>query len=274
MQLLVGVEVQILAAGALLGEPGVESRGNETVGALLLVGGADRQDVRVFVLHVLVMATHPAPFHSMGGINLIELLPEVGVLERARFAAPATSLPILAPLLHAFDQILGVGDEVHERVTPLAPNPFQRRNRARQRHLVVRRLRRALVEVPARHAVSGRCLDQRGVAAAARLRRVVAEAALIGVDQDERRGHGWITTGISVCSKISSACETVTSLRRPDPTWAPANRASHLVRSITRATAAPGVPGSRWVTNTTPCSDSMASASPTTMVPMVGSTVA
>jgi len=67
---------------------------------------------------------------------------------------------------------------------------------------------------------------------------------------------------------------TVTSLRRPEPTCAPANRASHCVRSMTRATAAPGVPGSRCVTNLTPCSDSMASASPMTIVPMVGSTVA
>src|SRR3989442_1393370 len=60
-----------------------------------------------------------------------------------------------------------------------------------------------------------------------------------------------MTTGISVCSRISSACETVTSLRRPEPTWAPANRASHLVRSITRATAvpggAPGPPHQQWV---------------------------
>src|SRR6266550_1676515 len=274
MQLLVGIEVHVFAARPLLREPGIEAGGNQTVGPLLLVGGADRERVGILVLDVLVVAADPAPLHCVCGIDLIELLPQLGVLERARFTPPAPSLPVFAPLAHPLHQILGVGDEVDQRVVPLAADPFQCGDRARERHLVVRRLRRAFVEIPPRYAVSRRRFDQRGVASPARLRGIVAEAAFIRMHEHERRGHGWMTTGMSVCSRISSACETFTSMWRPDPTWAPANRASHWVRSITRATAAPGVPGSRCVTNATPCSDNIASASPITIVPIEGSTVA
>src|SRR6267378_3750552 len=159
MQLLIGVEVQVLATGALL-----------------RVGGADRQEVGVFVLHVLVVAPDPAPIDDgMRGRHLRELLPQVRVLERPRLAAPAARFPILAPLVHAFHEIFGIGNE---------------------------------------------------------------------------------------------------PLLRPDPTCAPANSASHFVCSMTRATAAPGVPCSMCVTNVTPSSDSTASAPPTTIVPIAGSIVA
>src|SRR5881628_959237 len=275
MELLVGIEVEKLAAGALLREPGVEARRDQTVGALLPVGGAHGQHVRVFILDVLVVAAHPAPVHGVHGGDLRQLLPQVRVLERARLAAPATGCPATHPLVHAFDEILRVRHEAHVGMAPLAPHPFERSDRARERHLVVRGLRRALVKVPARHAVPGRRLDQRRVAPPARLRRVVAETTLVPMNQHEASGHGWITTGISVCSKISSAWETVTALRRPSPeTCAPAKSASHSVSWITRATASPGVPCSRCVTNATPCNESSASASPTTMVPTAGSMVA
>src|SRR6267154_4042527 len=98
MQLLVGIEVEVFAACPLLREPGVEAGGNQAVGALLLVGGADRQRVRILVLDVLVVSADPAPLHGMRGIDLIEFLPQVGVLEHACLAAPAARLPVLAPL--------------------------------------------------------------------------------------------------------------------------------------------------------------------------------
>src|SRR5216110_3294122 len=125
MQLLIGIEVRVFAARVLLREPSVEAGWNQAVRALLLLGSADREGVRVLVLDVLVVAADPAPLHRMGGIDLIELLPEFGILERARFAPPAPSLPILAPVAHPFDEVLGIGDEMHQRMTPLAPNPFQ-----------------------------------------------------------------------------------------------------------------------------------------------------
>src|SRR5689334_6529143 len=272
MQLLVGIEVQVFAAGALLREPGVEAGGDEAVGALLLIGGADRERVGVLVLDVLVVAPDPAPVDRMRCRNLRQLLPQLGVLERARFAAPAARLPALDPLRHALDEILRVRNEADVGVPPLAADPFQRRDRSGERHLVVCRLGRTLVEIPARHAVPRRRLDQRGVAPTARLGGVVAETTLVGMHEYEQVGHGSITTGMSVCSRMSSACETVTAFRWP--TCAPANSASHCVRWITRATASPGVPDSRWVTNATPWSESTASASPTTRLPLAGSIVA
>src|SRR6266511_1098078 len=115
-----------------LGEPRVESRRHEAVGALLALRGADRQVVGILVLGVARVAFDPPP-----------------------------------------------GDLV-------------RGDRAGERHLVVGRLGRVLVEVPARHAVAGRRLDQRGVATRARLGAVVAEAAFVGVNEDadrRRRRH-------------------------------------------------------------------------------------
>src|SRR5213075_164524 len=272
MQLLVGIEVHKLAARAQLREPGIEAGWDQAVGALLLVGGANRDDVRVFVFHMLVVPAHPAPIHRMGARDLGQLLPEIQVLERAGLPPPAACFPSRQPLGHPFDEILRVGHEPDVGVSPLPPDPFERPDRAGERHLVVGRLGRALVEIPTRDAVAGRRFDQRAVPSAARLGGVVAETALVGVHEHKSSRHGWITTGMSVCSRISSACDTVTACR--SPTCAPANSASHCVRAMTRATASPGVPCSRCVTNATPCSDNSASASPTTMVPIAGSIVA
>src|SRR5258705_5465878 len=141
MQLLVGIEVQVFAARPLLREPGIEAGRNQPVGPLLLIGGADRERVRILVLDVLVVAPDPAPLHRVRGIDLIELLPQLGVLERAGFTPPAPSLPVLAPLAHPLHQILGVGDEMDQRAAPLAADPFQRGDPSRQRHLVIRRFR-------------------------------------------------------------------------------------------------------------------------------------
>src|SRR6267378_756811 len=215
MQLLVGIEVQILAAGALLREPGVEAGGDEAVGPLLLIGGADRERVGVLVLDVLVVAPNPAPIHRMRRRHLRQLLPQLDVLEHARFAAPAACLPALDPFRHSLDEILRVGNVADVGVPPLAADPLERRDGPGERHLVVRRLRRTFVEIPARHAVTCRRLDQRGVATPARLRGIVTETALVGMHEHELIRHGSMTTGMSVCSRISSACETVTALCSP-----------------------------------------------------------
>src|SRR3989475_3655726 len=91
-----------------------------------------------------------------------------------------------------------------------------------------------------------------------------------------RPSQGWITTGMSVWRRISSAWDTTTALGRPCwwLRWAPANSASHWVRLITWATTSPGLPGSTWVTKGTRCIDSMASATPTTWRPASRSSAA
>src|SRR4029077_11805473 len=115
-------------------------------------------------------------------------------------------------------------------------------------HAVVRRVGRELVEIPPGHAVAGAGFDQRRVAAGVGGRGAVTEAAFVGVDPHcGQLGHqGWITTGMSVVRRISSACDAVGLLTRSRGTWAPANNASHLVRAMTRATTSPGRPVSRW----------------------------
>src|SRR5882672_4792797 len=269
MQLLVGIVAGVLAAGALLVEPGVEARGDEAVGALLMLRSPGREEVCILVLGMLGVPAHPAPLHVVRLGGLLELLPQLEVLDCAALAAPAARLPILQPLVHALHQVLRVGHVAHARVLPLAADPFQRRDRAGERHLVVGRLWSALVEIPPRHAVTRRRLHQGGVATGAGFGGIVSDGALVGVNQyGDRARHGCTTTGMSVCRRISSACDTVTLLVRPvRVTCAPANSASHLVRSTTRATTSPGVPGSMCVTKATPWSDSTASASPTTCTP-------
>src|SRR5439155_1571428 len=79
-------------------------------------------------------------------------------------------------------------------VLSLTSDPFQGSDRPGAGHLVVGRLWRGFVEVPPRHAVPGRRLDQRRVPTRARFGAVIAQAALIGVDQDSgpppgRAGH-------------------------------------------------------------------------------------
>src|SRR5438552_6886517 len=61
MQLLIGIVVRVTPAGVLLGEPGVEPRRHQPVGAFLTLGGAGRECVGVFVLRVPRMALDPTP---------------------------------------------------------------------------------------------------------------------------------------------------------------------------------------------------------------------
>src|SRR5689334_859478 len=63
MHLPIGVVRLILAAGALLREPGIESGRYQAVGALLPLGGPRREEIGILVLGDLVVAAHPLPVH-------------------------------------------------------------------------------------------------------------------------------------------------------------------------------------------------------------------
>src|SRR5256714_11391396 len=184
MQLLIGIVVAVAPAGALFVEPGVEPRRHQPVGACLTLRGACRERVGVFVLRVSRMTLDPTPLDLVRRRGLHQLLPELLILEHAALALPAAGLPARYPLAHPLDEVLGVGNVDDAGVLPLTADPFQGSDRPGQGHLVVCRLWRGLVEGPPRHAVSGGRLDQRGIPARARFGAVVAQAALIGVDQD------------------------------------------------------------------------------------------
>src|SRR2546421_11354526 len=176
MQLLVGIVVQIVPTRPLLREPGVEARRHQAVGALLALRGAHRERVGVLVLGVAGVATDPAPLDGVAGRGLHQLLPQREILDRAALAAPATGDPSRHPFRHSLDQVFRVRHVGDTGVLPLAVQPLQRPGRARQRHLLVRRVGGALVQVPAGPAVSRPGLDERGIPAWIGRLRSVAEA--------------------------------------------------------------------------------------------------
>src|SRR5436853_718698 len=89
MQLLIGIVVRVAPAGALFGEPGVERRRHQPVGAFLTLRGAGRERVGVFVLRVTLMALVPMPIDIVRRRGLHQLLPELLILEHADHALPA-----------------------------------------------------------------------------------------------------------------------------------------------------------------------------------------
>src|SRR5512134_2984297 len=276
MDVLVGI-VAAVAPGALLRrEPGVETRGPEAVGTLLALRRGDREGVGVFVLGVAGVPPHPAPGHGVDARRLIQLLPQLEVLDRAGLAGPPARLPAREPLGHAPHQVLGVRDVGDLSVAPLAPDPLEHGDGAGEGHPVVGGLRGAFVEIPSRHAVTGRRLDQGGVAARAGPGAVVAKAALVGVHQHDGAGlaHGWTTTGMGTCVRSSSAFDTTTAAGpsgRSRCTWAPANRTSARSSRTSSATTSAGRPGRTCVWYDTRCSDRTASAGPTTSPAAAGS---
>src|SRR5512145_3262779 len=141
IQLLVGIKVHILAPSTLLSEPRIEPGRDQAIRALLLLRRADGEEVGVFILDVLVVAPDPAPIHRVMRRHLRERLPQLEILERTGLASPAPGLPGREPFGHPLDQILGVGNEAHMGVAPLAADPLQRRYGAGQCHAVVRGLR-------------------------------------------------------------------------------------------------------------------------------------
>src|SRR6185295_16589764 len=84
--------------------------------ALAVAGAADglvRELVAALVLDVAVVPAHPVPAYVVLLGQLVELCPEVGVLDRLlRRRLPARAFPFGEPRLHAVPEILGVGGEV------------------------------------------------------------------------------------------------------------------------------------------------------------------
>src|SRR5438093_947820 len=194
MQLLIGIVIRVAPAGALLGEPGIEPRRYQPVRAFLTRRSAGREDVGVLVLRVPRVALDPSPLDLVRRRCLHQFLPELLILEHSTLALPTACFPPRHPLAHPLDEVLRVGNVHDAGVLPLTADPFQGSDRAGEGHLVVGRLWRGFVEVPPRHAVPGRRLDQRRVPTRARFGAVIAQAALIGVDQDSgpppgRAGH-------------------------------------------------------------------------------------
>src|SRR5207249_2498274 len=97
-ELLLGSVVRVTPAGVLLGEPGVEPRRHQPVGAFLTLRGAGRERVGVFVLRVPRMALDPTPLDLVRRRGLHQLLPELLILEHAALALPAAGLPARYPL--------------------------------------------------------------------------------------------------------------------------------------------------------------------------------
>jgi len=201
-RLLIGSKSRYLPRARVLREPGVEARRGETVGALLLVGGADRQEVGVFVLHVLVVAPDPAPIDDgMRGRHLREFchgrVPERPVLRRQPRASQ--SLRTRSCLFTRYSE-----SEMN-RTCALRTDGGSTRAPDGRRSPILLFVRCGAHSKKSQRAtpVPRRSFDQRRIAARLGLGRVVAEAALIGVHQDERARHGWIATGMSVCCRIS-----------------------------------------------------------------------
>src|SRR2546426_3220894 len=194
MQLLIRIVVGVAPPGALLGEPSVERRRYQPVRAFLALRSAGGEEVGVFVLGVPSMALDPAPLDLVRRRGLDQFLPELLILEHSALTLPPACFPPRHPLAHPLDEVLRVRNVHDAGVLPLAADPFQSSDRPGQGHLVVGRLGGGFVEVPPRHAVSGGRLDQPRVPAGARFGAVVAQAALIGVDQASgpppgRAGH-------------------------------------------------------------------------------------
>src|SRR3989440_7210287 len=140
MQLLVGVVVRVPPAGALVCEPGVETRRHQAVGALLTLRGTGREGVGVFVLRVSGVALDPAPLDLVRRRGLDQFLPQFLILEHAAFALPPPGFPPRHPLAHSFDEVLRVRNVHDAGVRPLTADPFQGSDGPGQGHLVVGRL--------------------------------------------------------------------------------------------------------------------------------------
>src|SRR2546430_12922807 len=68
MQFPVWIVVRVMPAGALLLEPRVEAGGDESVGALLALGRADREMVGVLVLGVVRSEEHTSELQSQSNL--------------------------------------------------------------------------------------------------------------------------------------------------------------------------------------------------------------
>src|SRR5437016_14023417 len=109
MQLLIGIVVPVTPAGVLLGEPGIEPRRHQPVGACLTLRGACRERVGVFVLRVSRMTLDPTPLDLVRRRGLHQLLPELLILAHAALARPPAGLPARYPPAHPPDEVRCAG---------------------------------------------------------------------------------------------------------------------------------------------------------------------
>src|SRR3989442_14034652 len=151
MQLPVRIVIRVMPAGGLLLEPRVEAGRDESVRALLALGGADREMVGVLVLGVVAVPAYPAPLDGVAGRRLNQLLPQREVLDRAALALPAARHPSGDPLLHSLDQVFGIGHVGDAGIPPLAVQPFKGPGLTGQRHALVGPVGGAFVKEPACH---------------------------------------------------------------------------------------------------------------------------
>src|SRR3989454_5277494 len=198
MDVPVGVVVGVPARRAVAREPGVEARCEQAVRALLALRRTGCEVVGVFVLRMPRVALDPVPGHLVRRRRLHQLLPQLQVLERAALALPATRLPSLHPLRHSLDHVGRVGHVQHPGTPPLPADPFEHCDGACERHPVVGRVGRALVEVPPGDAVAGRRLDQGAVAARVGRLHPVPEAALVGDRKSTRLNSSHLVISYAV----------------------------------------------------------------------------
>src|SRR5256885_15442428 len=104
MQLLIGIVVRIAPAGALLGEPGVEPRRYQAVGAFLALRSLCGEAVRVLVLRVARVALDPSPRDVVRRRGLVQFIPQLLILDRSTLTLPASSFPPRDPLAHPFGE--------------------------------------------------------------------------------------------------------------------------------------------------------------------------
>ncbi|CAI2717310.1 protein of unknown function [Nitrospina watsonii] len=82
--------------------------------ALHVNDGLVGQLIGAFVLWMPRMAAHPFPGDAVGVVEAAQFLPQLLVLDRFFGAGgPVAAHPVVHPFGHAFDQVLGVGVQLH-----------------------------------------------------------------------------------------------------------------------------------------------------------------
>src|SRR5437899_11386790 len=103
MQLLIGIVVRVAPAGALLGEPGVEPRRYQPVGAFLALRSLCGEAVRVLVRRVARVALDRSPRDVARRRRPCQFLPPRSIREHSALTVRAASCPPRYPLANPSD---------------------------------------------------------------------------------------------------------------------------------------------------------------------------
>ena len=179
-------EIQVSPAPRPLpGQPLPEPGRHQIFRVVLLLGGLHGQVVRVLVSGVSGVSPHPDPLDSVSPGHLIELLPELQILDGPALALPAAGLPAPKPLGHPPRQVLGIGHEPHPGGTIQGP---ERIDRAPECHAIVRRIRvRCPVVVAAPRVSRPEFYESRRAARAGTTDELVAQTRLVCVNHHPGR---------------------------------------------------------------------------------------